>query len=167
MQLNPKMDRFAAWAFGAAALTGLAVAGGIYYLDRALSNPELRAALQQGCARRAEQVFMAEGWGPGGRQPDGRFARYRDYYNPHSGKCFVLIGVLTMDPRDHETRFSSTLSDAFEQATYAEYFESRTNGLSPYVTCKLTPPGEKTVFCHSAKEYRRLIAPYVGTALRR
>jgi len=162
MTLNPNMDRFAAWVFGAAALIGLAVAGALFYLDRALSDPELRAAVRQGCAARAERVFESEGWRPGGRQPDGRFATYQDYYNPRLGKCFVLIGVLTMDPRDREMRISSTLSDAFEQATYAEYFESRTTGLSPYITCRLAPPDEKPVFCHSAKEWHRLIAPYVG-----
>lgn len=157
------MNRFAAFAFGAAALIGLAIAGGIFYLDRELSSPELRAALRQGCAGRAERIFTAEGWRLGGRQPDGRFATYRDYYNGRSGKCFVLIGVMTMDPRDREARISSTLGDAFEQVAYAEYFESRTRGLAPFVTCKLTVPGEKTVFCHSAKEWHRLIAPYVGT----
>jgi hypothetical protein len=155
------MQRFAL-TFGVAALAVVAVAGSVYYLDPELSGPAFRATLQQRCTKQAERVFTGQGWRLGGRQPDGRFAGYRASYNPRLGKCFVRIGVLTIDPRDHETRFSSTLSEAFERATYAEYFESRTRGLAPYVTCKLTPPGEKPVFCHSTKEWNRLIAPYVA-----
>ncbi|HSC19218.1 MAG TPA: hypothetical protein VLC74_09915 [Rhizomicrobium sp.] len=167
--LTPRINPPNAWSarpLAAFALGALAIVGGTiavaFYISHQLNTPQAISALRQSCAGQAERVFRAQGWRLGGRQPDGRFAGYRARYNPRLGKCFVVIGVLTRDPRDHETRFSSTVADAFEQRTYAEYFSSRTRGLAPYVTCKLTVPHEKPVFCHSAREWHRLIAPYVG-----
>lgn len=156
------MNRFAVFAFSAAAIIGVAAIGGISYLDHESIRLEFIAALQGRCAKQAQRVFAAEGWPLDGSAVNDSVANYTSHYNARLGRCLMLVAATTIDTRDKATRKHYTLGDAFEQAIYAEYFESALPGFFPLVlTCKLTVPNEKPVFCHSAAEWNRLVRPYI------
>jgi hypothetical protein len=73
-----------------------------------------------------------------------------------------FVAYTTNDPRDKETRKHYTVGDAFEQAIYAEYFETALPGFRTAVLqCDLTVPKERPVLCHSAEEWSRLVKPYI------
>jgi len=150
------MNRVSVLAFIAVAAIGGAVA-----LEEESNSP---AALQKRCADQAKRVFTAEGWPLDGRVVNYSVAHYTSQFNARLGRCLMLVAYTTNDPRDRNTRKSYTVSDAFEQATFAEYFESGLPGFSTAVLqCNLTLPKEKHVLCHSAKEWRRLVRPYIET----
>jgi hypothetical protein len=156
--------RIAVIVFRAVLIIGLAVIGGIFYFDHEFSRPEFITALQERCAKQAKRVFIAEGWPLDGSVVNYSVAHYTSHFNARLGRCLMLVAYTTNDPRDKETRKHYTVGDAFEQAIYAEYFETALPGLSTAVLqCGLTMPKEKPVRCHSAKEWNRLVKPYIQT----
>jgi hypothetical protein len=157
------MKRIAVFAFPTVAIIGVAAAAG-FYLDHELSRPEFILALQKRCAKQAERVVAGSGWKQSDDPVNGTVESYTDHYNARLGRCFILFKFTINDRADKETRKSFSLRDAFEQATYAEYFESDLPGFNPLVsTCSLTMPNEKPVACHSNEEWSRLIKPYIET----
>jgi hypothetical protein len=155
------MNRIAVFAFVAVAIIAVAVAAD-FHVDHELNRPEFILALQKRCAKQAERV--GSGWKQSDDPVNGTVESYTDHYNASLGRCFILFKITINDRVDKETRKSFSLRDAFEQATYAEYFESDLPGFNPLVsTCSLTMPSEKPVVCHSREEWNRLIKPYIET----
>src|ERR1700722_3294509 len=147
------MRRIALITLGAGFLIGLATVAGVLYLEHELSSPGFMAFLQRGCAKEAKRVFLHAGWPPDG-VVNGSVAHYSSHYNAHVGRCLMLVAITTNDPRDKETRKSYTVGDAYEQVTYAQYFETALPGFATSVLrCDLTVPKEKPVLCHTAKEW--------------
>jgi hypothetical protein len=156
--------RTAVIAFSTVLIIGLAVIGGTFYLDHEFSRPEFIAALQAPCAKQAKRVFTAAGWPLDGSVLNDSVGHYTSHFNARLGRCLMLVAYTTNDPRDKETRKHYWVGDAFKRATYAEYFETALPGFSTAVLqCALTVPKEKPVLCHSAKEWNRLVKPYIET----
>lgn len=154
-----QVNRFAVAAFSAVVMIWVAVADRMSY---ELSRPEPVAALQQRCSKQAKRVFTAEGWPLDGGAVNYSVAHYTSHFNMQLGRCLILVAYTTNDPRDNETRKSYTVGDAFEQGTYAEYFENALPGFSTAVIqCDVKMPKEEPVLCHSAKEWNRLVKPYI------
>jgi hypothetical protein len=152
-------NRFGVVAFSTAAMIWVAIPYGIFYQS---SRPEFVAALQQRCNRQAERVVAGSGWKQSDDPVNGIVESYRDHYNARLSRCFILFKSIITDMTTRDTRKSYSLRDAFEQATYAEYFESDLPGFNPLVsTCSLTMPNEEPVVCHSSEEWNRLVKPYI------
>jgi hypothetical protein len=155
------MSRFDNLALSAAAIITIAIAGGVLYLNYERSRPEFRAALHERCTKRAERDLTAVGWRLDGGLTNGKSVKYKTHYNDRLDECFLLTAVTTVDTETDGIRKEYELGNLSEQASYAEYFESRTPDLAPFIQCKLDVPNEKPVFCHSAKEWDRLVKPYI------
>ena len=156
------MNRITVFAFIAVAIIGVAVAGGGFYLE--LNRPKFIAFLRERCAKEAKRVFTAAGWPLDGSVVNNSVGHYASHFNERLGRCLVLVASTTNDPRDKETRKHYWVGDAFKRATYAEYFETALHGFPTSVLqCTLTMPEENRVFCHSAKEWNRLVKPYIET----
>jgi hypothetical protein len=156
-----KVNRLAVAAFSAVAMTSVAVADRMSY---EMNRPGIVAASQQRCSKQAKRVFTAAGWPLDGSVVNDSVGQYTSHFNARLGRCLMLVAYTTNDPRDKETRKHYWVGDAFKRSKYAEYFETALPGFSTAVLqCELTIPNENPVLCHSAKEWNRLVKPYIET----
>jgi len=127
---------------------------------------------QKICADQAQKFFRdLVATKPPKTPIDPLHASYVDHYDAKANVCYVA--VVRYDPFDgHEKgiTYSTTVFDAFEGTSYADYIQLSDNiragiEVKPPL-CSVEPRGQSKIICKSEDEFDGLLEKYFGLVVR-
>ena len=127
-------------------------------------------AQQKMCAEQADKFFH-DLVSPGApRKPiDSLVASYVDHYDVKANICYVA--VVRTQPSGKSLLYSTTVFDAFEATSYANFIQSSDRikagfDIKPPLWCSVEPRGQQKVTCRSEEEFDTLVEKYFGVVVR-
>jgi hypothetical protein len=110
---------------------------------------------QSSCAKQAEKAY--QDYIGGGAVAGFKLlsSDYESHYNSDLKRCLVLIDEVFKT--NEQTSSSTTLVDAFERHTFAQYMVSGANRLD----CELAPALKKSTSCSSRAEFDAFVSEYM------
>ncbi|HEV2245935.1 MAG TPA: hypothetical protein VGW37_04715 [Terriglobia bacterium] len=98
-------------------------------------------------------------------------ASYVDHYDAKANVCYVAVVTFESIDSGKTTIYSTVVSDAFENTSYANYnttsdrIKSWVEAKAPLI-CTVEPPGQPEITCKSEHEFNALIKKYFGLIVR-